>query len=166
MLHVWLLKRLPLGYALPGLLVLVVQLAACQRRVVDYPVPRSARVASNGMKYVVLRPGDGRAASAGGIWGIEWKLVSHTKPGCEFPCTTYALHPARDARIAQWRALLVTMREGEVRRVWVRWPGKEEEAYEVALASVVKTDAAGNAVIEHSYPNLRKPLPGSTRKPQ
>jgi len=141
-------------------LLIIVVASACERSVGGYPVPSGARTASNGMKYVVVRAGTGAAAGDGGIWGVKWTLLSHEKPGCEYPCTVQGLHSSSDSRFGPWRNVLSTMREGEVRRVWVTWPGEEHlKTYDVELSSVVRTDSAGNPVYENPYPNLGKPLP-------
>jgi hypothetical protein len=121
---------------------------ACSRKVKDYPVPPDARQADN-LRYVTLREGDGRAAMEGGIWGVESKLVSHTERKCEYPCKRYMLYRRFSPYLEPWNALVKTMREGEVRRVWLQRPGKEIVVFEIELASVVRTDSAGEPIIEH-----------------
>jgi hypothetical protein len=118
----------------------------------------------SGMKYIVLHSGAGRPAADGTIWGIQWKLVSHSQRGCKYRCTTYVLDEKSDRRFKPWVELAGTMREGEVRRVWVTWPGeRESKTYEVELASVVMTDAMGNPIIDNSYPpKSNEPVPRSS----
>ena len=133
-------------------LVLVVGgvlLLTCSRKVKDYPIPRGASRAG-GLLYVTLRAGDGRPAMDGGIWGVETRLVSHTERGCSFPCTRYLLYPRFSPYLEPWNGVVRTMREGEIRRVWLNAPERSEPAvFEIELASVIRTDSAGKAIIEN-----------------
>ena len=139
--------------------------ASCERRIAEYPVPIGAQQTPSGTKYVVVKAGDGDPATVGGIWGVEEKLVSHSHPGCPIPCTRYMLRPVADRYHDQFREWLVTMREGEIRRVWLEGDDGTTRVFEFKLASVVKTDAAGNPVYTNPYPNSRKPQPYE-RKPR
>ena len=126
---------------------------------VDYPVPDGAQQTKSGVKYVVIRPGDGAPATAGDIWGVEEKLVSHAAPDCSHPCTRYMLRPIAHPYHDRYRDWLVTMREGEIRRVWLVGADGKMRVFEFELASVIKTDAAGNPVYADPYPNTGKPQP-------
>jgi hypothetical protein len=51
-------------------------------------------------------------------------------------------------QLEPWNALVQTMREGEVRRVWLTLPHRSRPyVYDVNLASVVRTDKEGSAII-------------------
>jgi hypothetical protein len=138
---------------------------ACERRVANYPLPAVAQT-SGAFTHVVVRPGDGPSAQVGGIWGVKWTLLSHAQRDCTHPCSVEGLYPKADPHFKVWQEILKSMHEGEVRRVWVTWPGERDiKTYDVELLSVVKTDAAGHPVDTNPYPNLGKPLPHEqTRK--
>jgi len=140
------------------LLVLALSVS-CERRVADYAVPTHALRTRFGIEYVVVRPGDGEPATAGGIWGVEEKLVSHSVPGCPYPCTRCMLRPVADPYHNEYREWLLTIREGEIRRVWLVGADGKTRVFEFKLASVVKTDTAGNPVYVNRNPNLGKPQP-------
>jgi hypothetical protein len=81
--------------------------------------------------------------------GIETKLVSHTEPGCKYPCKRYLLYPRLSKQPEPWNVVVKTMRKGEVRRVWLGLPERNKTVvYEIELASVVRTDRAGEPIIE------------------
>jgi len=49
-----------------------------------------------------------------------------------------------------WNPLIKTMREGEIRRVWLKRSDRAEPVvFEIELASVVRTDAAGEPIIDN-----------------
>lgn len=86
----------------------------------------------------------------GGIWGVESKLVSHTERGCEYPCKRYQLYKRFSHHLDPWNPLVKTMREGEIRRVWLKRPDQGAPVvFEIELASVVPTDAAGEPIIDN-----------------
>jgi hypothetical protein len=62
---------------------LALGVVACERQVRDYALPSDAQTTSNGIKYIVLRAGDGRLAKEGQIWSVGEKLLSHAEPGCQ-----------------------------------------------------------------------------------
>lgn len=129
--------------------LLVTVLIACTRKVKDYPIPSSA-LKADGLLYVKLKNGDGRSAMDGGIWGVESKLLSHTERGCDYPCKRYMLYPRFSDQFEPWNVLVKTMREGEVRRVWLKHPDRKDPAvFDIELVSVVRTDRAGEPIIEN-----------------
>lgn len=86
----------------------------------------------------------------GEIWGVESKLISHTERGCEYPCKRYQLYKRFSRDLEPWNSLVKTMREGEIRRVWLQRPDRAEPVvFEIELASVVRTDAAGEPIIDN-----------------
>ncbi|HEY0160043.1 MAG TPA: hypothetical protein VGF28_22340 [Thermoanaerobaculia bacterium] len=134
---------------LRGLVVFLILSLGCSRKVKDYPVPRAAQKL-DGMVCVTLRHGDGPPAMSGGIWGVESRLMSHTEQGCAYPCKRYLLYPRLSQQLEPWNGVVRTMREGEVRRVWLTLPQHNEpRVYDIELASVVRTDSAGEPIIEN-----------------
>lgn len=95
----------------------------CSRRVANHPVPENARSAG-AIRYVVLREGTGLSGRDGVIWSVRWTLLSHTQPGCDHPCVSDALLEKSDERFTPWRELLSSMKEFELRRVWITEPGE------------------------------------------
>lgn len=144
MLHDLRLCYAYLSYAMLFVLLVV----ACDRKVRDYPVPPNA-VKIDGLLYVRLKNGDGRPAMEGGIWGVEARLLSHKERGCAYPCTRYMLYKRFSWQLEPWNALVRTMREGEIRRVWLRQPNGGRTVFEIELRSVVRTDAHGTPIIEN-----------------
>jgi hypothetical protein len=131
------------------LCVLLMLMTACSRKVKDYPVPPNAQSVA-GLRYVTLKKGDGRYAMEGGIWGVESKLVSHTERNCEYPCKRSMLYRRFSRYLEPWNPVVKTMREGEIRRVWLKRPDHAEPAvFEIELASVVRTDRAGEPIIDN-----------------
>jgi hypothetical protein len=130
---------------------LSVLLLGCDlREVKTFPVPKGAHGVTADMQYVTLRSGTGLAAMDGGIWGVETLLLSHRERDCHYPCEHYALYRRFDWHLDPWNPLVKTMREGETRRVWLKVPNRSEPlVYDVTLASVVKTDSAGEPVYPH-----------------
>jgi hypothetical protein len=137
---------LPLrGIAIAVLVVAV----ACSGKVKEYPEPSGAIPLGN-LRYVPLVAGRGRAALDGEIWGVESTLVSHRERGCDYPCKRYLLYRRFSPQLEPWNALLRTMREGEIRRVWLKLPGRNEPVvFEIELASVIRTDARGEPIIDN-----------------
>lgn len=120
----------------------------CDRgKVADYPIPPNAARAGR-LTYVVLHPGNGSPANEGGIWGVKAKLISHRRPGCDYPCETYLLYRRND-RSQPWGDLVSDMRQGEIRRVWLTSRNRSEPlVYEVELVSVVRVDSSGKPVVD------------------
>jgi hypothetical protein len=104
---------------------------------------------AHGVLYITLKNGDGRLAMDGGIWGVESKLISHTERGCAYPCTRYMLYKRFSHQLEPWNPLVKTMREDEVRRVWLQRPNGEFAVFEIELASVVRTDNRGAPIVEN-----------------
>jgi hypothetical protein len=121
----------------------------CDREVKHYPLPQDAQKV-NGLRYVMVRHGDGPTAMSGGIWGVESRLLSHTERGCEYPCRRYMLYPRFSKQLEPWNAVVRTMKEGEVRRVWLLSPDRDAPVvYDVELASVVRTDRSGEPIVDN-----------------
>jgi ABC-type transporter Mla MlaB component len=60
------------------------------------------------------------------------------------------LYPRFSHQFEPWNELVKTMKEGEVRRVWLKRPNRKDAAvFEIELASVVRTDSAGEPIIEN-----------------
>ena len=130
----------------------VTAVVACSKQVKRYPIPPDASRA-DGLVYVKLKSGDGRSAMEGAIWGVASTLMSHTERGCDYPCKRFMLYPRFSRQLEPWNGLVKTMREGEVRRVWLTLPGRTDPSvFEIELAAVVRTDSAGEPIIENQLP--------------
>lgn len=127
-------------------IVLVLIAAGCEREVRKYPVPDGAITTRDGDKFVVIRAGDGPMASSGQIWGVEEKLISHSEPDCPYPCKRYMLRPVSDPYHDDKREWLRTMREGEIRRFWMKGKDGTVRVFEFEMGSVIKTDSAGEPI--------------------
>ncbi len=128
-------------------------LIACARKVADYPVPPSATVTASGLRTVVIKPGSGASAKDGELYGVNWVLLSHTKRGCEYPCVEREFFPRSELKDPRWREIILMMRQGETRRVWiVEKPKQEPRVYDVILASVDRLGPDGQAIVDTASP--------------
>lgn len=134
-------------------LVLSIVICGCVGKVAEYPVPANASTLSSGVRCVTIKPGKGETATAGELYGVNWTLLSHTKRGCTYPCEERELLPRAELKDARWREVILSMREGEVRRVWiVETPKQEPRVYDVVLASVDRLGPDGQAIVDTSSP--------------
>jgi hypothetical protein len=134
-------------------LVVSTVIFGCVRKVADYPVPANALTLSSGVRCVTIKPSKGQPATAGELYGVNWTLLSHTKRGCTYPCEERELLPRAELKDARWREVILSMHEGEVRRVWiVEKPKQEARVYDVVLASVDRLGPDGQAIVDTSSP--------------
>lgn len=130
-------------------IAVLVMAVACSRKVKEYPTPSDA-IQLGALQYVTIEVGSGRRALDGEIWGVESRLVSHTERGCDYPCKRYMLYRRFSPQFEPWNGLVKTMREGEIRRVWLKRRGRKDPVvFEIELASVVRTDTRGEPIIDN-----------------
>ena len=134
-------------------LVLSIVTFGCVRKVADYPVPANASTLSSGVQCMTIKSSKGEPATGGELYGVNWTLLSHTKRGCTYPCEERELLPRSELKDPRWREVILSMREGEIRRVWiVEKPKQEPRVYDVALASVDRLGPDGQAIVDTSSP--------------
>jgi hypothetical protein len=59
------------------------------------------------------------------------------------------LRPAAHRRHRELGDWLATMREGEIRRMWMRGKDGTTRVYDIEMASVILTDSAGQPIIDN-----------------
>lgn len=103
----------------------------------------------SGVRYVTLKAGTAEYALNGQLYGVNSVLLSHTRRGCDHPCEQRDLMPRSELKDERWRDLILSMREGETRRMWiVEKAGEEPRVYDVTLASVDRLGPDGQAVVD------------------
>lgn len=123
------------------------------RKVADYPVPAGAATLRAGARWITIEASSGTAATDGELYGINSTLLSHREPGCAYPCEERDLLPRWELQDPQWRELILSMKEGETRRVWIlEKPEQEPRVYDVTLASVDRLDSEGRAIVGTGAP--------------
>jgi hypothetical protein len=134
-------------------LLFLLAVIGCVRKVADYPAPPNAKVTPSGVRSLTVTPGKGEPATAGELYGVNWTLLSHTKRGCDHPCVEREFFPRSELKDPRWREVILSMREGETRRVWiVEKPKQEPRVYDVTLGSVDRLGPDGQAVVDTSSP--------------
>lgn len=122
---------------------------ACERKIADYPIPANATTTKSGVRYITLRTGTAESALDGELYGVNSVLISHTKRGCDHPCEQRDMMPRSELKDDRWRDLILSMHEGETRRMWiVEKPNEEPRVYDVTLASVDRLGSDGQAVVD------------------
>ena len=121
---------------------------ACERKVANYPIPANAMTTKSGVRYVTLRAGTAESALEGELYGVNSVLLSHTRRACEHPCEQRDMMSRSDLKDQRWRDMILSMHEGETRRVWiVEKQNEEPRVYDVTLASVDRLGPDGQAVV-------------------
>lgn len=137
------------------IMVMLVPIAifGCVRKVADYPIPAGASTLSSGARWVTIRSSAGVPAITGELYGVNWILLSHTKGGCTYPCEERELLHRSELKDVRWREVVLSMRAGETRRVWiVETPKQEPRVYDVTLASVDRLGPDGQALVDTASP--------------
>src|SRR5688572_1703216 len=84
-------------------------------------VPSGAHTTPDGARWIRVRSGCGLTGADGEFWSVEWSYV----PADDFGVHVY--NGKLDAKLYDpFRDNLVSMKEGERRRVWVPNQGKDE----------------------------------------
>lgn len=121
--------------------VAIVALLACSDRPAGPALPSEARVAVDGSRWIQLKAGSGKLGAHSVWWSLDWR---------EFPCDPgfcpHVYNGRADSKIYDpFRANVLQMREGEVRRIWLR--SRDGYVYDVHLERVFETDGKGEPII-------------------
>jgi len=124
--------------------IAMVALLACRRRLAGPELPADAHVATDGSRWTQLKAGEGKRGADSVWWSLDWREVPCQSEQCE-----HVYNGRADIRIYDpFRANVLQMREGEVRRIWRR-AGDGYAVYDVHLERVYEVDGKGEPIIPH-----------------
>lgn len=107
------------------------------------PVPVGAKQTADGARWILVRSGHGLRGADSRWWSVDWEYVPKDDDG------KHVYNGSSDMPIYDpFRSNLLSMREGEIRRVWVpRADGKGYWVADLHLERVFKMDSNGEPII-------------------
>jgi hypothetical protein len=121
--------------------VVAILAVACVGKSRSPEVPAGAEVTNDGVRWIRLRPGQGRLGTDGRFWSVDWSYI----PPDDFGQHVYNGSP--DTSLYDpFRSNLLTMREGELRRVWLPDGRGGHLAAHLHLEAVFQADSNGEPI--------------------
>lgn len=100
-----------------------------------------------GVYGLTVKHGSGLQGRDATVFGFKRRLLSRYVWGCPYPCTSYTFGRLEDLP-ARWQSVLVTMRVGDVKRVWVSRRLRPPEVYDITLVTAHRVDGEGQLIHE------------------
>jgi hypothetical protein len=124
----------------------------CDNAVSRRAIPPAAARLTDGVYIVVLEKGKGLSGNCGELYGYDSTEIGRSWFRRSAHGEDHAMLK-RSELSPEWRTVLMSMREGDSVRAWIKQSTGAFRVYEIRLARVDRLDATGVALVDqHDLP--------------